>query len=202
MESPERLVAVETRRGVRYHRPTCTRIRFPVGDANSHPGGQPATCCKPTMAPRSLAGAKAGGARAKVQANADKVQRINEAEDAMAARKARHEANATPPTVAEAMGDAAEQAQAAAERAQARSRRGPRGQQAIAVRKANNNKRGRGTKVSDDALNAHIAHVQATHPESSLSDELEYAYWVLGWAFSADRFKASWARQAPAAKAS
>lgn len=55
---------------------------------------------------------------------------------------------------------------------------GPRRVEAEAAKAALGGKRGAGVKISDDDLRTYIRDVHAEHPESSRSDEREYAYWV------------------------
>lgn len=55
---------------------------------------------------------------------------------------------------------------------------GPRRAEADAAKAALGGKRGAGVKISDDDLRTYIRDVHREHPESSRSDEREYAYWV------------------------
>lgn len=64
---------------------------------------------------------------------------------------------------------------------------------ANALKAAANNKRGAGTKISEDELVAYVRKVRADHPTSSREDELEVAYWVEQLAVSRQRFYNAWA---------
>lgn len=63
---------------------------------------------------------------------------------------------------------------------------------ANALKAAAKNKRGAGTKISEDDLVAYVRKVRADHPTSSREDELEVAYWVEQLAVSRQRFYAAW----------
>lgn len=63
---------------------------------------------------------------------------------------------------------------------------------AIAAQQACNNKRGKGTPISDADLTVYIAKVRSDYPESTRTDELEYAYWAAKLAISRPRWYAAW----------
>lgn len=71
-----------------------------------------------------------------------------------------------------------------------RTKRGDRGQQATAVAKLG--RRGPGRKLTDEELLAYVAGVKQAHPDSSASDELEFAYWIEKLAVTRQRFMAAW----------
>lgn len=70
------------------------------------------------------------------------------------------------------------------------------------LRKAANSKRGKGIKVTDEQLAEHVANVQREHPDAHALDEMEVAYWTLGWAVTRPRFAAAWAAAAETSKGS
>lgn len=74
-----------------------------------------------------------------------------------------------------------------------RTTRGERGTEARAEAKRAG-KRGKGRKVTADELDAYVAGVRSEHPESSQSDELEYAYWIEKLAVSRPTWNAAWER--------
>lgn len=58
------------------------------------------------------------------------------------------------------------------------SSKGPRGQEAAALKKATNDKRGPGKKISDEELVDYIVKARTEHPDSTSADERQYAYWI------------------------
>lgn len=176
-----------------------------------------ATCCKPTLpsATPEPAAPKADGKDgiyeqyrnvesepATVEAESDPVLRLQAAKAEYKALKEWAASGATPPRPATPNLDALNADHAAygeqgrtnrrAEAAAARSQRSSRGATAIAEKKARQNKRGPGRKITADELAAYVRDVRAKHPEATMSDELEYAYWIEKLAVSRGSFAAAW----------
>jgi hypothetical protein len=64
----------------------------------------------------------------------------------------------------------------------------------LLVRKASDAVRPEGREVSEIELVAHIAQVQRDLPEATRRGELEYAYWILGFKVSQNRWFRAWDR--------
>jgi valyl-tRNA synthetase len=56
------------------------------------------------------------------------------------------------------------------------------------------NKRGKGTKVTEAELDAYIRTVREEHPDSPLVSERRYAVWIVGMSMTPARWATAWAR--------
>jgi hypothetical protein len=67
-----------------------------------------------------------------------------------------------------------------------------RHQLALLVKKASDGVRPSGREVSETELRAHIAQVLRDIPDATKRGELEYAYWILGFKVSQNRWFRAW----------
>lgn len=215
LNSPEGVVEVVEGKGgvLRAHRITCNRhaVGFETTAftaVNLH-HAVPASCCKPQLPEPTTATAEPEAPAPSTdgpQASTDRMERLQLAKTEAKALKS-WEADGSqgerPSTVnldavsAKAPTTKAGSAAKPVGRTSSRS-----AEYQAAMQKKAAGKRGRGTKLTDEALAAHVATMRQAHPEYERNEGLEIAYWLDGLAVTRDRWATAWAAADNLAKAS